>query len=51
MEKLASKCANIFEILRINLRIFEFESDFCMARLLIFENVVIWAEIGGFVGF
>ena len=39
----------IFEILQINLRMFEF--DFCKVELLNFENVMILAEIKGFIGF
>ena len=38
----ASKYVNVFEIVKVNLRFFEFESDFCMAGLLILENMVIW---------
>ena len=49
-KSLASKCVKIFEILKINLRIFEFEFDFGMAGLLMFENMVIWTEIEGFIG-
>ena len=47
----ASKYVNVFEIVKINWRIFEFESDFCMAGLLILENMVIWPEIEGYIGF
>ena len=49
--RLASKCVKIYEILKINFRIFEIESHFGMAGLLIFENMVIWTEIEGYIGF
>ena len=52
IKNLQSKCVKIFEILKVNLRIFYFEYDLCMTELLTFKNMAIWAEIEeGFIGF